>query len=131
MNREGDLRYVDRDVTPGASYEYRLESEAHGVLDLVNVTVPVRGPLALERVDPNPTSDGRAQVVFTLPRAGDARLDVFDAQGRRLGGRFTSYAAGTNRVALDAIVRPSKAGLYFVRLEQDGITAWRRFALAP
>jgi hypothetical protein len=54
---------------------------------------------------------------FTLPKAGEARLDVFDARGRRLGGeRLGALDAGSHRAELTT--RLSRPGLYWVRLSQ-------------
>jgi hypothetical protein len=82
---------------------------------------------------PNPARD-RAHFALTLPRAGEARIDVFDVTGRRVRaiGRGV-YPAGTSEVSWDLRDESDHAidsGVYFVALNVGGETSWRRVIVA-
>ena len=75
---------------------------------------PLRG-LALIGARPNPAV-GDLIVAFTLPDAGPARIELFDAAGRRAASRDVgALGAGTHRVTLAPAGR-LPAGIYLVRL---------------
>jgi hypothetical protein len=82
--------------------------------------------LALRAVTPNPSRD-LATVRFTLPRAGFARLEVFDARGRRVAEPLAgSLDAGDHVAPLPtAAFAP---GLYWVRLSTPAGAVTTRFA---
>lgn len=126
----GQVRYVDAQITPGESYDYRLaySSAGHAAYsDLVHVLVPLSFRLALAGAQPNPVV-GRFQVAFTLPQAGDARLDVIDASGRRVQSRTLAAAPpGPHVVAMGE--QPLAPGVYFVRLEQAGRSLSKRLVV--
>jgi hypothetical protein len=82
------------------------------------------GPLAL-RARPNPTT---GSVVLSALRRGEgpARLEIFDAGGRRVLAR--DVAAGRDRVnwdGRDAAGSPVAAGVYFVRWTESGVGGTR------
>lgn len=88
-----------------------------------------RPALALGRVTPNPVT-GSAAVSLTLGRAGALRVEVFDAQGRRVRTLCDGLApAGERRLAWDARgeggarVRP---GVYLLRASTGDVTVTRR-----
>ncbi len=68
-----------------------------------------------------PSVSREVRVAFTLPRGGGARLDLFDATGRRLASTDAgALGAGRHTLALgDGRLEP---GLYWVRLAQHGAT---------
>ena len=77
---------------------------------------------------PNPTRAG-AEVPFELGAAGPARLDVFDALGRRVATLADGpHAAGRHRAAW----APGRlaAGVYVVRLEAAGTVRTRTLTVA-
>ena len=80
-------------------------------------------------VSPNPPLR-TARLLFTLDRAADVRLDVFDLAGRRVATPFAGRAdAGTTRVTwslTDAGGAPVPAGVYFARVEGLGRSAITR-----
>lgn len=102
-------------------------------LDEVDVTLLSAGvggsanTLSFAPVVPNPARGG-ADLVFTLPAAADANLDVLDAQGR-LVARLASgeHAAGAHHVRWRA--DGAAPGLYFARLATRGRTLVQRVAL--
>jgi hypothetical protein len=97
-------------------------------LSLAGASTPVEPGAAGRRValaspSPNPAA-GAVSLRYTLARSADARLEVFDALGRRVAvvaaGRLP---AGAHGASLDAsALRP---GVYVVRLLADGEVAVR------
>ena len=92
----------------------------------------IGGPsaLAMELPSPSPFTD-RTQVRFTLPRAGDASLDVLDVNGRRVRQLMARgpMAAGTHTATWDgrdARGARSAAGVYFLRLASGSEQVVRR-----
>ena len=122
----GYIEYVDRDVTPGASYEYRLSFASGSRGGETSVTVPALA-LALEGARPNPAV-GALFVAFTLPDAGAARLELYDLAGRRLATRDVgARGAGRHVVRLDdGALAP---GLYWTALTQGVRTLRARVAV--
>ena len=90
----------------------------------LSVTVPREFALALQAPD-LVTSDG-FQIEMTLPKRGDARLDVFDVSGRRVFEQSDARVAGRHVVNLGSQWSP---GVYWVRLELAGVTTQRRVAI--
>ena len=73
---------------------------------------------------PNPTT-GRTALAFTLSRAAQAELNVFDALGRRVETVVPGLLpAGPQELRWDA--GRAKPGLYLVRLVVDGQPAATR-----
>ncbi|HOA05255.1 MAG TPA: T9SS type A sorting domain-containing protein [Candidatus Fermentibacter daniensis] len=82
---------------------------------------PASEPIGLS-VSSNPAGPS-SQVVFTLPAASDARLDVFDLSGRIVSTLHDGTAsAGQHSVSLGDLT----TGTYFVRLCAGGQMASRR-----
>jgi len=84
------------------------------------------------RVTPNPARL-TTHFDFALERAADARLDVFDLQGRRVATPLASrLPAGPAHVAWNLRRddgHPVESGLYFVRLQTLGRTLFRRISV--
>lgn len=60
---------------------------------------------------------GSARVSFTLPRAEEASLKIYDAQGRLVETLFDgTQSAGEHSISWDGRTADAGAGLYFVRL---------------
>jgi 1,4-alpha-glucan branching enzyme len=103
-----------------------------------NAVVDVPAPAAdvpalrLGPVTPSPAR-GAATIAFALPRPGPARLDVFDASGRRVRTLVDGPCpAGPQQARWDgrtADGAPAAAGVYFVRLAHDGLARSTRIAL--
>ncbi len=88
------------------------------------------GPrLALGQNAPNPFA-GPTEIRFEVPARGPARLDVYDAAGRRVRTLVDEVLpAGEQRVAWDGRDsggRPVAAGVYFYRVEAGGERQARR-----
>jgi hypothetical protein len=86
-------------------------------------------PLALAVASAQPAS-GPARLVFDLPATGDARLAVFDAQGRRVRTLVDGPSTpGRHEVEWDGRDEAGArvgAGVFWVRLEHGGRTLARR-----
>lgn len=69
---------------------------------------------------PNPVSDGRAQVVFTLNDNADVELSVYDIAGMQLK-RLSLNQKSKGEHTIDLDVSSLKSGTYFVSLTANGI----------
>ncbi len=87
--------------------------------------------LSLERPSPNP-SHGSALLQFSLPAAGVARLEILDANGRRVWARRESLGPGRHAWqwdGRDTAGHPVPAGFYQVWLATPWGTRATRLAL--
>ena len=109
----GLLRFEDREVTPGATYGYRL-SLAEGPAGETWITLP-RWSLAISGVTPSPAI-GRAEIALSLAEARPARLELFDLAGRRRWERAIDGALLAPRLALET--SSFEPGVYLLRLTQ-------------
>ena len=86
---------------------------------------PVGSAFGIDAVYPNPAA-GRATVAFSA--GGAARLDVFDALGRRVATLHDGPAQPGLTATLDTASLP--AGVYVLRLRGEGGAAARRIVVA-
>jgi len=128
---EDRLRFVDRSVTPGARYGYRLGYRDGGLelfTDETWVDVPSAHTLGLEGFVPNPAV-GSPTVRFALPNASPATLELLDIAGRRLSSRRVgSLGPGRHAIRLDREPRLSP-GIYLLRLRTQERTLVTRAAV--
>jgi hypothetical protein len=123
--------YVDRSVTPGRSYSYRLgvQGFCQPFVGEVSVNIPAL-ELALYGFQPNPTTQD-VNVSFSLASGDPATLALYDVPGREVHRlQVGGMGPGPHIVNLTQGVSV-KAGLYFVRLSQAGRTKVRRVAIIP
>ena len=92
--------------------------------------IPAR--LALHANRPNPFGDGTS-IHFDVPRIATVRIDVFDAQGRRVKTLANgSFEAGSHSVVWDGTDqagRRAAPGVYLCRMESEGFHDQRRMVL--
>ena len=82
---------------------------------------------ALEQNWPNPFNPG-TQIRYSLRRAGQVRLRVFNAAGQELARLVEGrQAAGRYQVAFDGAGLAS--GVYFYQLEAEGLVARRKMVM--
>ena len=122
------VRYEDRDVTPGASYTYRLgliAGDAEHYAAEVTVQVPVVATFGLEGARPNP-AERDLWVSFVLPNASPGTLSLVDVTGRVARAmNVGSLGPGRHLVNLGNGQRFTP-GVYLVRLVQGARVATRR-----
>ena len=73
----------------------------------------------LTRVRPNPTSDSIV-ISLSLPDPSPARIEIVDVTGRRILVRQLGAVAGGSHVVTLRETRALPAGVYQVRLVQNG-----------
>ena len=127
----GRLAWLDRDVTAGSHYEYRLAVASEGTTRYfgeTSVEVPSSLAFALHGAQPNPSA-GAFKVAFTLPDAAAAQLELVDIAGRRVAEQQVgSLGAGHHVVDLTG-GRNLPAGVYLVRLNRGGATLTNRVSV--
>jgi hypothetical protein len=105
----------------------------YGVASSTAVTPPGPPPsLVLKPNYPNPFST-RTSIRFELPRSADVSVTIYDVRGRRIT-TFVEPAleAGDNTVLWDGrdeVGRLVPSGIYFYRLQSNGITRTKKMVL--
>jgi hypothetical protein len=98
--------------------------------DLPVVALPGNA-FGLAQSRPNPFSDA-TQIRFTLDRAGEARLEVFDVSGRRVRTLLDkAMPAGGHAVTWDGrddAAQPVATGVYFYRLTSGEKSEMKRMS---
>ena len=119
---EGYLRFEDHEVAAGQRYGYRLgivEDGKERFVGEVWVEVPQAVTFALHGLKTNPAVRD-VVVVFSLPDALPAALDLIDVGGRRVATQEVgSLGPGRHSVTLGA-GRALPPGVYLVRLSRAG-----------
>lgn len=129
---------------PGVPSPFMRWDAEHNYLDTVllaidvrSVMVPTPGTGAREEpaapvarafieLGPNPVVGGRATLRYGLPKAGPARVSVFDITGREVL-RLTT--AGNRQSTMPLDLRSLSAGIYLLKLEADGFSATRKLVV--
>lgn len=112
---------LDGTTATGASYSVFQTTVAAG-------PQPDAGALGLAVRNANPARAGaRLAVAFSLPAAGDARLEVYDALGRRVAVLVDGPAAADGQVEWRTDALP--AGVYALRLSAGGRQVTQRATL--
>lgn len=137
---EGGSRLVFEDATvrAGGRYQYRLVvrdglGEEATVLTWVNVpgeAVPTAPSLRIAAANP---SGDQVKILYGLPVAGAARLDVYDIRGRRVATLTNAHStAGWHEMtwsAHDGQGHPVASGMYLLRLESDAGAVVRKLTV--
>ncbi len=128
---DGRVTFEDRDVQPGATYDYRLGLvQAGGEIFAgeTRVTIPGAPGFALEGARPNPAVSELA-LAFSLPDGAPAVLELLDVGGRVIEARGVGdLGAGRHVVRLGA-GRSIGPGLYWARLRRAGVSLTTRVAV--
>lgn len=131
---ESDFAYVDRDVTPGATYRYRIGVvDADGEFFSPVVTVSLDAvATALAPNRPNPFNPATT-IPYSLAAPSGVSLHIYDAAGRMVrrlvddvqtaGGHTASWDGRDDRGVAVA------SGVYFCRLRAGDVTDTRRMVL--
>jgi len=127
----GHLRFEDRDVKAGATYQYRLavrDGATTAYLGQVTIHVPAAVSFGIDGFRPNP-AQGQVSVVFALESAAPARLELRDVAGRRVMTREVGMLGAGQHVLPLGQAAALPAGIYVLRLTQSGHQAVARAAL--
>ncbi len=123
---------VDRNAAPGQEQWYRLSGVRADGQSFVFGPIAALAPagltaFALAPLSPNPSS-GSSRVEFSLPTSAHVRLTLTDVQGRDVAVLADGMrAAGRYTAALEA--GDLHPGMYFVRLQAQGVDLTRRLAV--
>jgi len=126
-------RWLDRDVEPGGSYVYWLETtDSAGQVQRFGPTAAVVMPeqaqrLTLDEPWPNPAAS-RVSVAFTLPQAQRVSLSVYDLAGRRVA-TLSEGELPAGRHTVNWNCAAEAAGVYLLRLETQGAALSRRIVV--
>ena len=123
---------ASRSTAPGGSWRASAARRSPSQSPLLGVGPGGTQALSLARSRPNPAF-GSAAIAFTLPRAGHARLAVYDLAGARVRTLVDGETPAGNGAVVwdgrDSHGDPVRSGAYFYRLEFDGRTVTRRLVL--
>jgi hypothetical protein len=128
--------YLDTTVSTEAVYWYKVGSRE---TDSWRYSTPIRvatpnGVFALLAISPNPGGRGPTRLTFVMARHARARLDIYDARGRRVRAVADAiFGAGVHRVTWDGRGQDGRAlppGIYFARLAADAVVSSRKVVVA-
>jgi hypothetical protein len=119
---DGLLVFDDDAVAAGAQYDYRLAVDVGGQVGYygqVQVIVPGRSRFAFFGARPNPATQNLV-LSFSLATRSPARLELIDVAGRRVFSRdLNGLGAGPQVLDLGSS-DVFRAGVYWIRITQDG-----------
>jgi len=133
-NVQTGYSYTDRNVSP-ATYTYRLTQVdldgAQRISNTVNVTIGAPNSYSLDQNYPNPCTT--AQINFSLPIAGQAKLIVFNALGQvvrtLVDGDMTEGSHSVTFDGKDNAGNELASGNYIYRLQSGDFSATRKLTL--
>lgn len=125
ISRDGlSFEFIDRDLSPGTDYTYRVEltigSASSVLFETDRVSVPPAS-LALYQNHPNPFNPATT-IRYLLPSAGHVKLSVYDVTGRLVTTLVDgTIPEGEHLVTWNGTAGSSGAssGVYFYRLDYD------------
>jgi hypothetical protein len=123
----------------GAHYYQVAATDTHGNEGPASVLAPAANvdvgsavvEFALRGASPNPARPSRVAIAFALPNGAKARLEMFDAGGRRVAAREVGGLGAGSHVVNLAEGRVLRAGLYAVRLTQGDRSRTIKATVAP
>jgi hypothetical protein len=130
-NETQSYRYLDNSVNAG-DYYYRLKQidingdfEEFDVTLHVNIPVPDKYELGYNYPNPfNPTTN----IPFSLKEAGVVKITIYNLLGQEVRTLTNSnFTAGRHEVVFNA--RGLATGIYFYRLQVNGMSFMRKFVL--
>jgi beta-N-acetylhexosaminidase len=119
------IRVIHRNIDEGIIAESRIEKSYERIMELKSkiTTLPAGSGNSIPetftiRIYPNPFNT-TTHIVFNIYKAGQAELQIYDIQGRRvLNRKYSRLPAGTYTVNFDAGNLAS--GVYFLRVVVSG-----------
>jgi hypothetical protein len=126
----GALKFEDRDVHLGRTYDYRLRwSGGERTSDVVTLRIPDAPSFAFRGAYPNPVRDAFSLSVV-LEDGGGARLEIFDVTGRRVASQALALEPGEHVVPI-TVANRLPPGIYSLKLRQGAHSAIRRLVVLP
>jgi len=126
------IEFVDLERLPlhkGPEQDNQLDDASGGV-----PTGAAPTQFVLEQNHPNPLS-GKTSIRFALPSSASIRLEIFDAQGRRVQtlarGRYEAGYYSIEWDRLDSGGSPVQPGIYVYRLIAGSFQSQRKMVLLP
>jgi hypothetical protein len=131
-------RFLDREVSPGITYYYRLEAldrtgnrESFGP---VSARIEPGGVMGLQptlgQAFPNPVQRGPSTIPFTLSQAGNVKVRILDLAGREVRRLLDKVMeAGDQSTQWDGLSERGEAlpaGIYLYHLQTAGFEATRK-----
>ena len=122
-----EYNYVDKDVTPNTTYQYRLRQvdldgtqSCDDFSDIVTLTYTAKGQVILYQNAPNPVKDGTT-IRFSIPEASRVTLEIVDIYGNVIATPIDrEMSAGEHSVvwqAKDSNGEFLPSGAYIYRLK--------------
>ncbi len=117
--------YLDRNVVEGANYYKLKQVDGDGRIEEFGpVVVTVNGQPADLSVYANKAS-GQIKLTVYANQAGNATVNIYDANGRVVASQNINIQAGNNEVSLNSQTMGS--GLHIASLTVDGVTLTKKF----
>jgi hypothetical protein len=131
-NAGSTTNQADYAETPGSAVFTKNSGASASIVSLVGVPAGASEGIALGNPIPNPVV-GSMTYSVTLPREEDARVDLYDARGRRVANLVNAVLpAGRNGFTWDPYARGGehmRTGVYFLALQAGGVKKTQRFIL--
>ncbi len=125
-------RFVAEELSAG-THRFRLQQEdldgSTSLSEAVEVTVRPQGPIAIQKVAPNPVRQ-TGTLRFTARESGEVTVALYDVLGRQVKSLHQGRVSGgqAQQVRFDASSLSS--GVYFLRVDGDGFTRTERLTVA-
>lgn len=111
----GFLTWIDRTISAGVHYEYRLRLRDGTTGPSVTVTIPGAASTRIQRLTPNPASR-QTSIEFALSDDSPSELLIVDIGGRIVDRLpLSGYSAGVHRLVLPT--QDLRPGVYSIVLE--------------
>ncbi len=134
---ETDYTYVDKQITAGESYRYKLESISYnGVINVekvVELTIPLPDEFVLFNNYPNPFNP-TTNIKFLIPEYSTVSLTIYDATGKEVkklinqqdynAGSYVTTWDATNSLGINVT-----SGIYFYRFTAGKFSKMGRMVL--
>ena len=126
VDRKGSVYLTGKSQGPGTYYDYATVKYSP-ITTSIQENVPMPEEYVLEQNYPNPFNPV-TNVSFTIPKAGNVSLKVFDSRGSEVRNYMNTFLqSGSYEVKIDGSDLPS--GVYFYELRTDDFRKAKRMVL--
>ena len=125
--------FTDADVQPNVSYYYRLRQLDHDGTEhfsaVRSALLKDNNKLTVNKLYPNPVNhaDGKATFEATVPKDGEAIVEVFDVRGVLVKQLKQPMIAGANVFTIPVL--DVAAGTYFVKMQLGGEVNYQKLVV--